>query len=73
MLYGITVVITVNDIALEGFEPSEVMMKTLCRNHLTIRPLYSYRSPVQVSHLLQLVTKQSHYFYANQAKYITFF
>ena len=42
MLYGITVIITVNDIALEGFEPSEVMMKTLCRNHLTIRPLIFY-------------------------------
>ena len=54
-------------IALKGFEPLKVMMKTLCRNHLTIRPLF-YISPVQVSRLLQLVTKQSHYFYANQAK-----
>ena len=25
---------------------------------------------MQVSHLLQLVTKQPHYFYANQAKYL---
>ena len=23
-----------------GFEPMKVMMKTLCRNHLTIRPVY---------------------------------
>ena len=61
-------------IASEGFEPSEVMMKTLCRNHLTIRPIQINRiSPVQVSHLLQLVTKQSHYFYANQAKYTIVF
>ena len=28
----------------------------------------AFRSPVQVSHLFQLVTKQLHYFYANQAK-----
>ena len=26
-------------IAPEGFEPSYVMMKTLCLNHLTIRPI----------------------------------
>ena len=58
-------------LALKGFEPLKVMMKTLCRNHLTIRPIYIYRSPVQVSHLFQLVTKQSHYFYANQAKHTT--
>ena len=51
-----------------GFEPMKVMMKTLCRNHLTIRPLnFFFISPVQVLHLLQLVTKQLHYFYANQA------
>jgi hypothetical protein len=56
------------DIASEGIEPSHVMMKTLCLNHLTIRPYYI--SPVQVSHLLQLVTKQLHYFYANQAKLV---
>jgi len=39
---------------------------------LTIRPsLCEARniSPVQVSRLLQLVTKQLHYFYANQARY----
>lgn len=28
------------------------------------------KSPVQVSHLFQLITKQLHYFYANQAKYV---
>ena len=27
------------NIAPEGFEPSHVMMKTLCLNHLTIRPI----------------------------------
>jgi hypothetical protein len=55
-------------IAPEGFEPSYVMMKTLCLNHLTIGPKFIpfFFSPVQVSHLLQLVTKQLHYFYANQ-------
>jgi hypothetical protein len=60
-----------SNIASEGIEPSHVMMKTLCLNHLTIRPIikkfFFIRSPVQVSHLLQLVTKQLHYFYANQA------
>jgi hypothetical protein len=59
------------NIASEGVEPSHVMMKTLCLNHLTIRPIIIIiiiiiRSPVQVSHLLQLVTKQLHYFYANR-------
>ena len=57
------------NIAPEGFEPSYVMMKTLCLNHLTIGPknfITLNKSPVQVSHLLQLVTKQLHYFYANQ-------
>lgn len=59
-----------SNIASEGIEPSHVMMKTLCLNHLTIRPIikkiFFIRSPVQVSHLLQLVTKQLHYFYANR-------
>ena len=27
------------NIASEGIEPSHVMMKTLCLNHLTIRPI----------------------------------
>jgi hypothetical protein len=60
---------TINLIASKGIEPLYVMMKTLCLNHLTIRPFYLFMSPVQVSHLLMLVTKQLHYFYANQAKY----
>ena len=55
------------NIAPEGFEPSHVMMKTLCLNHLTIRPYNIHISPVQVLHLLLLITKQLHYFYANQA------
>ena len=59
-------------IAPTGIEPMHMMMKTSCLNHLTIRPsLCEARniSPVQVSRLLQLVTKQLHYFYANQARY----
>ena len=37
-------------------------------NSLVFTLSYKVRSsPVQVSHLLQLVTKQLHYFYANQA------
>ena len=59
-----------NFLASEGIEPSHIIVKILRLNHLTIRPLFPYRSPVQVSHLLQLVTKQLHYFYANQAKHI---
>jgi hypothetical protein len=55
-------------LASEGVEPSHVMTKTLCLNHLTIRPIMYKRSPVQVSHLLQLVTKQLHYFYANRTE-----
>jgi hypothetical protein len=31
---------------------------------------FKQMSPVQVLHLFQLVTKQLHYFYANQAKYV---
>jgi hypothetical protein len=30
------------NIAPEGFEPSYVMMKTLCLNHLTIGPIYYF-------------------------------
>ena len=30
----------------------------------------SHISPVQVSHLLQPITKRAHYFYANRAFYI---
>ena len=55
-------------IASVGIEPTYVMMKTLCLNHLTIRPIKNNKkkvSPVQVLHLFQLVTKQLHYFYAN--------
>ena len=62
-----------------------IKLKSLRLNHLTIRSIffsiqihmymyifvqYIYISPVQVSHLFQLVTKQLHYFYANRAKYV---
>ena len=60
-------------LAPEGFEPSYIMMKTLCLKPLDYKAIFIKKgkkvqeSPVQVSHLLQLVTKQLHYFYANQA------
>ena len=57
-------------LASEGFEPSHIMMKTLCLKPLDYKALIKkniQKSPVQVSHLFQLVTKQLHYFYANQA------
>jgi hypothetical protein len=50
-------------IRLGGFRTRVIALKELCLNHSTTNPF----SPVQVSHLLPLITKQLHYFYANQA------
>ena len=52
-------------IAPKGFEPLNIMMKTSRLKPLDYEAYIKYTNPVQVLHLLQLITKQLHYFYAN--------
>ena len=39
LLHQPAFILKINLLAPEGFEPSYVMMKTLCLDHLTIRPI----------------------------------